>query len=332
MEKIPLHKLIKTGLSTVPIIALLLITPVYLLTSKIHNFNFFLAWLLISFAVSLAWTLNLAFIVLIKRSWILSWVRVVIVGALMYIISFCVLMIIDPEIEIDKSTIEIIRLSNILAVNTIIHILIILTITQESKNKFALENSNLKLANLEAEYKLLKDQINPHFLFNALGTAKALIKKQPLIAEEYLLRLSDFLRASINNNHKTVLVKDELNLCDEFIALHKMRFGDALKYTSTVDALNSEKYFIPHFSILSLIENAIKHNASTLESPLEIRIYMDQDFLNVKNNKQKKFVMESSLKTGLKNLNNRYNLLNSTEIVIHDNDKEFWVQIPLLKK
>jgi two-component system, LytTR family, sensor kinase len=258
-------------------------------------------------------------------------VRIFVVASIMYGISFIVFFVIAPHLKMDRINIEIIRFTNILAVNAFIFILTDLIITKENKNKFALENAHLKLVNLEAEYKLLKDQINPHFLFNALSTAKALIKKQPELAEEYIVRLSEFLRASINNNKKTISLKEELDLCKEYIALNKIRFGEALLFQNNL-VIDPDHYSVPYFSILSLIENAIKHNTFTIENPLQISASNTDDYLEVKNNKQLKFVLENSPKTGLKNLNDRYKLLNAPEIIIQETELEYSVKIALIKK
>lgn len=331
MESIPTKQLIKTAFGTAPIMGLMLITPVFLLTNGLHHYNFFFLWAGVTCVITFAWMFHIAFLTFIKRQWAKTWKRLVLISGIMYSISFIVFYVVDPQLKIDRSIVEIIRLINILAVNTIIFVLSDLILTKENKNKFALENAKLKLANLEAEYKLLKDQINPHFLFNALSTAKALIKKQPILAEEYIIRLSEFLRASINNNRKTIPLKEELALCNEYVALNKIRFGEALKFETNI-TIDMENYAVPYFSILSLIENAIKHNTFTTEAPLNVAVNTFDNYLEVINNKQVKFVLEDSPKTGLKNLNDRYKLLNIGEIAIKETAGEFSVKITLIKK
>lgn len=331
METIPTKQLVKIALGTAPLMGLMLVTPIFLLTASLHDFNFFLLWAGVTLAVTFSWMVNIGFLVFIRHQWARTWIRIIVVSSIMYGISFLAFCLLVSQLKVDRFNIEMIRLTNILAVNAIIYILTDLILTKENKNKYELENSNLRLANLEAEYKLLKDQINPHFLFNALSTAKALIKKQPQLAEEYIIRLSDFLRASINNNQKTVPLKEELALCNEFIALNQIRFGEALQFENKI-AMDLENYSVPYFSILSLIENSIKHNMFTIETPLCITISATNEYLEVTNNKQVKFVLKDSLKTGLNNLSNRYKLLNANEIVILETDTQFSVQIPLLKK
>ena len=331
MNQIPLKQVFRTALITTPLIALVFVTPVFLLTNDKHSFNFFYLLFAVSIAVLLAWLLNLSLILFVKKSWVLNWKRIFVVGAVMYFLSYLAFFLFEPSLSIDITKIEIIRLSNILAVNTIIYILTNLILSKENESKYALENAHLKLVNLEAEYKLLKDQINPHFLFNALGTAKALIRKQPQLAEEYIVRLSEFLRASINNSKKAVPLKEEIELCYEFIALNKIRFGEAITFKTDKLIEKSDNY-VPYFSILSLIENAIKHNSFTIERPLNIELRKENDFLILLNNKQAKFVLENSLHTGLRNLNDRYKLLANKEIVIEDEKDYFLVKIPLLNK
>ena len=328
---IPVKQLIKTAFITAPIMGLMLITPLYILTNGINDFNFFVLWGGISFAITIAWLIHISFLVFNQQSWVKTWKRVVITSLIMYGISFIIFYVLEPHLKIDRTKIEIIRLINITAINAFIYILTDLILTKENKNKYALENSNLKLTNLEAEFKLLKDQINPHFLFNALSTAKALIKKQPQLAEDYIVGLSEFLRASINNNKKTVSLKEELELCNQFISLNQIRFGVAIKFTNNL-VIDLERFSVPYFSILSLIENAIKHNSFTIEKPLYISVKSIENNLEVKNNKQNKFVMDDSPKTGLKNINERYKLLNAQEIIIENTNDYFCVLIPLLKK
>jgi sensor histidine kinase YesM len=329
MEMIPNKSLIKLAIVTAPLMALMLATPLYV-TVAYENFNFFAMWGVGTLIISFAWVFNIAAINFIKSPWILSWKRIFIVGALMFGFSYIGIYIAGDMIPVKGLSLDAIRVVNILAVNTVIYILIALILTRENKNKMELENAKLKFVNLEAEYKLLKDQINPHFLFNALSTAKALVKQKPELAEQYIVKLSEFLRASINNDKRTVSLKDELSLCDDFIALNKIRFGDAIQYKSSIQT-NTSEHFVPYFSLLSLLENAVKHNQFTNESPLNINIDANDEHISVSNNKKEKFRIESSPKTGLKNLNDRYRILTGNEIKIENASEKFTVSMSLLK-
>jgi LytS/YehU family sensor histidine kinase len=200
-----------------------------------------------------------------------------------------------------------------------------------SKEKQILLNkeiADLKFTNLEAQYKLLKDQINPHFIFNALNISKSLIKKQPEKAEQYLLQLASFLRSSIDYNQKFSTLSEEINLCNNYIDLQMVRFGDALQYATTNIEGNSNKQ-LPFFTLVTLLENAIKHNSFTIENPLIINIYIEEGYIFVQNNKQHKVILNSD-KSGLNNLNERSKILNGNEIQILDEETNFTIKIKLL--
>ena len=261
MEKLPVKQLIKTALITAPLIAVIYCTPFYIF-KVIPNLSIFLIFPLFTVPMLIAWFLNIGLLVFVKTPWSKTYIRTIITIIIMFGISEIVTRLFNPFVTLDGTSVLIVRIVNVTSVNSIIYVLIDLTITKENKNKIELENANLKIVKLEAEYKLLKDQINPHFLFNALSTAKALIKSQPSLAEEYIVRLSDFLRASIKNSKKTISLKEELDLCKDFVSLSQIRFGKGLnvEYILPIDQTSN---FVPYFALLSLIENAIKHNTLT---------------------------------------------------------------------
>jgi sensor histidine kinase YesM len=155
--------------------------------------------------------------------------------------------------------------------------------TRETKLQLENENNQLKISQLEAQLAQLKNQINPHFLFNALSSLKSLMKRNPEIAEGYLMKLSNFLRISINQNKDLVLLEEELQLCNDYIDLQKMRFQEGIKYSVDIDK-NALRYRIPFFALQSLLENAIKHNAISAVSPLHIRVKVKDNWVEVSNN------------------------------------------------
>jgi LytS/YehU family sensor histidine kinase len=216
----------------------------------------------------------------------------------------------------------------LLSINLIITVLIDLITSKEKQLSLNKEIADLKFANLEAQYKLLKDQINPHFLFNALNILKSLIKKHPEKAEQYLLQLAGFLRSSINYNQKSATLLEEIKLCENFIVLQKVRFGDSLQYATNILEENYNRQ-LPFFALVTLLENAIKHNSFTIENPLKINIYLEDDYILVQNNKQLKIVLNSE-KSGLKNINERSKILNGNKIHILDEETSFTVKIKLL--
>jgi LytS/YehU family sensor histidine kinase len=211
----------------------------------------------------------------------------------------------------------------------IIHNYIILL---HAKNDAELENARLKFTNTEAINQLLRQQIHPHFLFNALNTLKSLIRRHPEKAEEYLIHLSDFLRASISKGHKDIIsLKDELKLSVDYLEMQKMRAGEALKFSIDIDQQALSNRWLPAFSLQPLLENAIKHNVLTSEDPLYLDVIQEGDYLKVVNNLQVKHLTEASTGSGLMNLSERYKMLAGEDILIEDDGKTFTVKIKILQ-
>lgn len=205
-------------------------------------------------------------------------------------------------------------------------------INQEDKINSDIENAQLKVANAEAANQLLRQQIHPHMLFNSLNTIKSLYNRNTADADEYLAYLSDFLRASIlNNNIKVIPLDDELKLCEAYLAMQKIRFGEALTWFISVSNSGTlEKSFIPSFSIQPLVENAIKHNELTEKYPLHISIKQTNDRIKVSNKIRLKECTETSSGFGLANLAERYKHISDDEVIIEDNDHIFSVSIKIL--
>jgi len=187
----------------------------------------------------------------------------------------------------------------------------------------------LQYNKLESDYKLLKDQINPHFLFNALNISKSLIKKQPENAEKYIVGLSEFLRNSLNNQQKSISLEQELSHCLQYVELQKMRFKDAFNFSVDVDKQHFEKQ-LPVFSLTTLVENAIKHNAFSEQQVLKINVFVDKELLVVKNNIRPKNGVKST-RTGLSNLNQRSKMLSGSAIKIENDGQYFSVYLKLFE-
>ncbi|MDT4866715.1 Sensor histidine kinase YpdA [compost metagenome] len=197
------------------------------------------------------------------------------------------------------------------------------------KVKVDLENSQLRTVNAETANQLLRQQIQPHFLFNALNVLKSLIRKYPDTAEEYLISLSDFLRASVNQNKKVLVpLVEELKICHDYMEMQKIRFGNALRYQVNIN--DTENGYLPVFSLQPLLENAIKHNELTTASPLQIEISDAAGWVEVKNNMQAKRSLSESTGNGLTNLSERYRILSGNPVQIIENQENFIVKIKLL--
>lgn len=218
-----------------------------------------------------------------------------------------------------------------LTLNTLILFAIEIVLLRNTKMVIELENARLKIKTTEARYEQLKQQIRPHMFFNSLNTIKSLYNNNSEDAEEYLALLSNFLRVSISNyNTKTIPLKEELSLCEDYLSMQKIRFGDALIWTFSVRDSGSSNAFVPSFSIQPLIENAIKHNEITEKHPLEININQAGNRIIVSNEVRLKESSEASSGFGLTNLAERYKLISHDEIEIKDDGHIFSVSIKIL--
>lgn len=216
------------------------------------------------------------------------------------------------------------------ALVVIVSVFVIKVAYQNQQNK--LEIQSLKIENLQRQYDALKNQVSPHFLFNALNSLKTLIRESPDVAQEYVNQLSSVLRYTLKaNENKLVVLNDELQFVASYFYLIKMRYSHNI---TMVQQINDKMlmYKIPPLAIQTLIENAVKHNEISKRNPLEILIYSsDNDTLIIKNNINKKFAQESGTGLGLVNLTNQYSILADKEIQITKDDTNFIVEIPLLK-
>jgi LytS/YehU family sensor histidine kinase len=204
-------------------------------------------------------------------------------------------------------------------------------ILRNEKVNTDLENSRLKAANLESANLLLKQQIHPHFLFNALSMLKSLYKSDLKAGEAYLSHLVNFLRASLAEPQSRVArLFDEIRLCNEYLEMQKIRFEDALICNIDIPGSILLEGFIPSFSIQSLIENAIKHNEVTESSPLSIRVFYKDERIITENNLQIRNQIEAQSGKGLINLIERYRILSGDEVIIHQDEKTFSVSIKVL--
>ncbi len=179
-------------------------------------------------------------------------------------------------------------------------------------------------------YENLKQHLNPHFLFNSLTSLSSLIRVDQKMAIEFLENMSKIYRYILQSkDNELVNVKDEIKFIATFISLQKMRFNNGLLVNIDVGEQFNQRKIAP-VTLQNLIENAIKHNVIDEESPLCINIYIDADFLIVKNNLQRKNFVETSNKQGLDNLKSLYKYLSDKPVAIEENENWFIVKIPLI--
>ena len=181
----------------------------------------------------------------------------------------------------------------------------------------------------QAQLDNLKDRLNPHFLFNNLSVLKSLIRFSPKDAEIFTQNFTNVYRYVLNSHEKkTVILKDELEFLNSYIALHKERIGEGLEVNIDIDedALKKE---VPPMSLQLLIENAVKHNIANKQQKLLIEVKSLPEYLIVKNNINRKETTYST-QTGLTALKAQFKLLANKEVVVSDDGEFFTVEIPYL--
>jgi sensor histidine kinase YesM len=204
----------------------------------------------------------------------------------------------------------------------------IILLMREGKKK-EVENEQVKNAYIATELELLKEQMNPHFLFNSLSSLSGVIRENPTLAQKYVRELSNVFRyALVRSKINMVFVNEELTMLQSFAQLVNMRLEGAFKLTINVNE-RFLSYKIPHLSLQPLLENAVKHNAATLANPLKVEIYVLFDHLIISNNLWEIPTPESSNGVGLVNLNERFKIMMQEEIVIEKNDDLFIVKLPI---
>lgn len=202
----------------------------------------------------------------------------------------------------------------------------------EDKRQMEFENEFLKRENLNARHEALKQQVNPHFLFNSLNTLKSLVKRDAVHAVNFTSELSSVYRYMLlHQDKKVVALRDEIEFSKSYVYLLKIRFGDAINTRIEVseDFLDS---LMPPNTLQLLIENAVKHNALSIKKPLSISISTIDSFLIVKNNFQPKSSKAESSNLGLDNIRSRYMLINGKEIIIQQKEDCFQVMLPIIKE
>ncbi len=195
------------------------------------------------------------------------------------------------------------------------------------------EIESLKVENVKSQLNSLRSQLDPHFLFNSLNTLVSLVGEQNKPAQDFLLQLSDVYRyLLINRENNEVPLKEEIDFLQAYIYLNKIRFRENLQVEINIDPSAYLKFIAP-LSLQMLVENAIKHNAATSESPLFIGIqYINSEYIQITNNIQPKKTLTNSTGVGLQNITNRYKLLTKKEVKIYQTTTTFTVEIPLLSQ
>jgi len=204
-----------------------------------------------------------------------------------------------------------------------------------TKYFFNWKHDLINLANIQREqaivkYNALQNQLNPHFLFNALTSLNSLIFENQQLASDFLQQLSKVYRYVLQNKERqTVPLSTELEFISHYISLLKTRFRSAIVFNVVLTGDSKEKQIVP-VTVQVLIENAIKHNVVSSDRPLRISIEVSDGYLEVLNTVNKKSQVESSNRQGLENLKSLYQYLTDKPVHIVEVDDSFKVRIPLI--
>jgi sensor histidine kinase YesM len=193
-----------------------------------------------------------------------------------------------------------------------------------------IELERTKADAMGAQYELLKQQVNPHFLFNNMNTLKAMVETGDEHTVDFILKLSDFYRLTLQSRkHDLIQISDEIEILNTYMFLLKTRFEDGINIVNIIEP----QYYtslIPPFTLQLLIENCIKHNVVSLDRPLNIKLYTENEKIIIENQLQLKMTSEISTKTGLENINQRYNHLLNLKIDIEISQQSFKIKLPII--
>jgi sensor histidine kinase YesM len=219
-----------------------------------------------------------------------------------------------------------------LLINLLFHLLHAVAYFMERYKNKQLEAEELLRINTQAQLQSIKTQINPHFLFNNLNVLSTLVLKGSHNANDFIEAFSRVYQYILRNQEKElVTLRQEIAFLEPYTYLLQQRFPDCLDIHIDVDEEAIEQHIIP-IALQMLVENAIKHNVVSKQQPLQVNIFSTQDgVLMVTNTIQLKRSKEASSKIGLKNIDQRYNLITGKSIVVKEDGNIFSVSLPLIQ-
>lgn len=226
--------------------------------------------------------------------------------------------------------IEMVVLINVICVLFVTHIYETVFLMKEKESE-ALQNEQLQRAKAEAELDALKNQVDPHFMFNSLNTLSYLVKSDADKALLFTESLAEVYRyILIQNEHELVLLEDELEFTNRYTDLLKLRFGNALIVRKNFNGNLENNFLIPPTSVFVAFENAVKHNEIDEKKPLRMDMEIERNRLVITNQLQKKRSKKESTKIGLKNLNERFQLITGSEVEVSTKNNVFTISLPLI--
>ncbi len=193
----------------------------------------------------------------------------------------------------------------------------------------AVDAERLKKESVEAQYNTLRNQVNPHFLFNSLNALTNLVYQDQEQAVKFIKQLSEVYRYLLDTrNREVVALAEEVKFLDSYIFLQRIRFGNKLQVDMNLGGVST---MVAPLALQMLVENAIKHNVISEEHPLLVKVYEQLGYLVVENNLQRKAILdEDSSGLGLENIKKRYEFLSDKSVEATESDSSFIVKLPIL--
>ncbi|QCX52436.1 histidine kinase [Elizabethkingia sp. JS20170427COW] len=203
---------------------------------------------------------------------------------------------------------------------------------EKEKNKLLIDNEKMHKKNAFIQLQQLKNQINPHFLFNSLNSLYMLIALDKVKAQRFTMNLSKIYRYLIvPPKGNLVQLKEELDFINQYMDLQKSRFQDELSFHVNINAEKALEKKLPYLALQVIVENALKHNIATIDQPLEIFIEINSDGLFVKNTYQLKHEFQQGEKFGLEYLQKTYSFFNKSKFYARKEGRYFICYLPLVE-
>ncbi|MEK6478198.1 histidine kinase [Catalinimonas sp. 4WD22] len=194
-----------------------------------------------------------------------------------------------------------------------------------------IESERLQKEHLRTQYEALKNQVNPHFLFNSLNTLSSLVHTNPDLAEEFIDEFARFYRYILEIKDKSLVsLEEELSMMESYVYLQKIRFGNALIIKNSIEPEHMH-HKLPPLSLQILVENAIKHNVLSADQPLIIQLEVANHCLRIINNLQKREENIYSTGIGIYNLKEKYRILTTATPEFYPEEARYIASIPLLQ-
>jgi len=213
-------------------------------------------------------------------------------------------------------------------ITLIFHLIFFYRAVQEKRVK----EQKIIAGTASAKFDALKNQLDPHFLFNSLNVLASLIDENPYQAQRFTTSLSKVYRYVLEQKDKDLVpLAEELRFAALYMKLLEMRFEDSIFFEMPKNLSLEEAKVVP-LSLQLLLENTVKHNIVSDKQPLHIKITEEAGYLVVSNNLQKKEVLGNRKGVGLQNIVNRYNLITRRRVLIEQNELFFKVKLPILTK